>query len=80
MSTVTFDTVVARKALRAAGFDEGQTETIFKVLADAQAELVTRDHLDRILAPIRTDLAVLKWGVGLNTAMVIAIFVKQFLP
>lgn len=45
-------------------------------------ELVTKEYLDtklqQELAPLRTDLAVLKWMIGLILASVISLVLKAF--
>lgn len=89
MATVTFDTLDATRRLRDAGFDEKQAETVVRVLADAQAGQVTREHfdarmeqlearLDARLALLRTELAVVKGGMGLVVAGVAAQLLKTF--
>jgi hypothetical protein len=58
-------------------------ETIVRVIADAEQELVSREYLDhalqRELAPLRTELAVLKWMTGIVIGGVIALIIKTFL-
>lgn len=55
---------------------------MIRVIAEAQDELVTKAHLDstleRLLAPIRTDLTVLKWMMGLLLAGVMSLILKGF--
>lgn len=49
-------------------------------MTDADArELVTKKDLQIELAPLRTDLVLLKWMVGVNSAMVVAVLLKLFL-
>ncbi|MEO5329537.1 MAG: hypothetical protein H7829_15005 [Magnetococcus sp. THC-1_WYH] len=84
MTTITFDTLKYVKTLKAAGFDEQQAEA----LAEAQAEvnekslssLVTEAKLEKELAPIRTDLVLLKWMMGIQLAGVMALILKSFFP
>ena len=71
MASVTFDTLDATRKLRDAGFDEKQAETVVRVLADAQSNMVTREHFD-------TKFALLQWMLTAVLALVIAIFVKQY--
>ena len=70
MSTITFDTLDATRKLRDAGFDEKQSETVVRVLADAQSNLVT--HFD-------SEFALLKWMLGVNLAFTMAVLLKVFL-
>jgi len=43
-----------------------------------ESELVTKKDLQIELAPIKTDLLLLKWMVGALLALAIANFAKQF--
>jgi len=55
---------------------------VVRVIAKSQDSLVTQDHLDRklvsSLAPLLTDLAVLKWMMGLVMAGVMSLVLKSF--
>jgi hypothetical protein len=82
MSSVTFDTHEFVKRLRDAGLPEAQAEAVIRAVADAQGDIVTRQYLDsrldKDLAPIRTDLAVLKWMVGIMLAGVASLVLKAY--
>lgn len=82
MPTVTFDTLKLVEKLKAAGFPQDQAEAVVRVIVDAQDELVTKAYLDntleKSLAPIRTDLAVLKWMMGFLLAGVISLVIRTF--
>lgn len=69
MATITFDTLKLVEKLKSAGFEQTQAEAVVRVIADTQDELTTKAYLDasleKSLNPVRTDLAVLKWMVGL---------------
>ena len=60
------------------GFDRAQAEAVVRAIAEAQDELITRKDLEIALAPLKTDLALLKWGVGLVIAGVAAQIMKAF--
>ncbi|MEO6320547.1 MAG: hypothetical protein ABIR56_07710 [Polaromonas sp.] len=53
-----------------------------RVIAEAQDELVTKKDLqialEQALNPMKADLRVLKWAVGLNTALCLLILGKLF--
>ena len=49
-----------------------------RAIAEAQDELITRKDLEIALAPVKTDLVLLKWGVGLVIAGVAAQIMKAF--
>ena len=82
MATMTFDTLKLMDKLKAAGFAQDQAEAVIRVIAEAQEELVTKSYLDasleKTLAPIRTDMAVLKWMMGILLAGVISLVMKTF--
>jgi hypothetical protein len=78
MATVTFDTLDAMRKLREAGFDEKQAEAVVRVLSDAQAQTVTREHFDARIELLRTENTHTRWMVGIVIAIAIANFAKQF--
>jgi hypothetical protein len=78
MATITIDTLKLSDKLVSAGFDRAQAEAVVRVIAEAQDELITRKDLEISLAPLKTDLALLKWGVGLVIAGVTAQIMKAF--
>ena len=77
MATVTFDTLKFVHTLKAAGIPDKQAEAEAEAEAISEAlevnlkDLVTKEYLDvkfqQDLAPVRTDLAVLKWMMGIFT-------------
>jgi len=82
MATITFDPLKLVEKLKAAGFAQAQAEAVVRVIADAQDELVTKTYLDsaleKMLAPIRIDLAVLKWMIGILLAGVVSLVMKTY--
>ena len=83
MASITFDSPKLSDKLKTAGFTPEQAETVVRVIAEAQDDLVTKKDLDAALAPIKTDLAVLKseasqakWMLGLVIGGIIAVLVK----
>jgi len=83
MATVTFGTEKLVTKLKNAGFADKQAESVVRVISDAQQDLVSRDYLDnalqRELAPVRTELAVLKWMTGIVIGGVVALIIKTLL-
>ena len=61
MATITFDSLKLSDKLKTAGFTADQAEAVVRVIAEAQDDLVTKKDLDIALAPLRSDLLVLKW-------------------
>ena len=78
MATITIDTLKLSDKLVSAGFDRAQAEAVVRAIAEAQDELITRKDLEIALAPLKTDLALLKWGVCLVIAGVAAQIMKAF--
>ncbi len=93
MSTLTFDTLKFANKLKSAGVPEKQAEAEAEALSEALEvnlkDLVTKEYLDtkfqKELAPILTDLAVLKadsitlkWMMGILIAGVMSIVIKTF--
>lgn len=82
MATITFDTLQLVDRLKAAGFPPEQAEAVIRAIGEAQEELVTKAYLDhtleRTLAPLRTDLTVLKWMMGVLLAGVMSLILKGF--
>lgn len=82
MGTITFDTLLLVDKLKAAGFPPEQAESVVRVISEAQGELVTTAYLDhtleKTLAPMRTDLTVLKWMMGVLLAGVMSLVLKAF--
>jgi hypothetical protein len=80
MATVTFDTHKFVRRLREAGFEENQAEALTEALRFAidDSELVTRKDLQIELAPIKSDLTLIKWMLGLLLGGVAALVLKSF--
>ena len=83
MATITFDSLRISDKLKSAGFTTEQAESVVRVIAEAQDELVTRKDLDASLSPLKIDLAVLKaevtqikWMLGFVIGGMIAILAK----
>jgi hypothetical protein len=51
---------------------------VVRVIAEAQEELITKNYLDIKLPPIFTDLAILKWMLGVLLTGVLSLVLKAF--
>ncbi|MBT9477481.1 DUF1640 domain-containing protein [Polaromonas sp.] len=78
MATITFDSEKLADRLKTAGFTPEQAETVVRVIAEAQDELVTKKDLEIALAPLRADVQLLKWMMGFVLAGVVGILLKLF--
>ena len=77
MSTITIDTLEATRKLREAGFDEQQTKSVVRVLADPLGNLVTRDYLDSKIDLLRVEISHTRWMIAVLFALSLANFVIQ---
>jgi hypothetical protein len=82
MATITFDTLKFVEKLKASGIPDEQAKAIVEAFRDAQsdADLVTKKDLQIELAPLKSDLLLLKWMVGLVLGGIIALILKPFFP
>lgn len=78
MTAVTFDTLELTGMLRDSGIEQKQAEAIVKAIVKSHDELVTKGHLDLKLAPILTDLAVIKWMMGILLGGVLSLVMKAY--
>lgn len=82
MASVTFDTLKFVEKLTASGMPDAEAKAIAEAFRDAQsdAELVTKKDLQIELAPLKGDLLLLKWMVGLVLGGIMALLLKSFFP
>ena len=82
VTALAIDTLRMSKRLAEAGFTDAQAEAVTSLVSEASDpavhELVTRKDLQIELAPLRSDIGLLKWMVGANTALVIGVLLKLF--
>jgi hypothetical protein len=80
MTTVTFDTLKFVERLKAARLPDEQARAVAEAVRDAQgeADLATRKDLQIELAPIKADIMILKWMIGLVLGGVVALILKAF--
>jgi hypothetical protein len=85
MTTITFDTQEAVIKLKAVGISQEHADAFVRAIVESQDKLVTETILEIALAPIKTDLAVLKadsvtlkWMMGILIAGVMSIVIKTF--
>ena len=57
---------------------ENLIPTRIRVIVDSQNQLLTKTDLEIALSPIRTDLAVLEWMMGVLLAGVLSLILKTF--
>ena len=81
MVAVAFDTLKFVRKLKDCGFDEKQAEGVAEAFREAssEAELVTTKDLQIELAPLKNDINLVKWMLGILLGLAITNFAKQFL-
>lgn len=82
VTSVTFDTLKFVEKLKASGMPDAEAKAIAEAFRDAQsdAELVTKKDLQIELAPLKGDLLLLKWMIGLVLGGIMALLLKSFFP
>jgi len=82
MAAITFDTLKFVEKLKSGGIPEAQAKAISEAFRDAsgEADLVTKKDLQIELAPIRSDINLIKWMLGIILAGVMALILKTFFP
>ena len=65
--------------LETAGFAPEQAEAVVRAIGTTQDDLVTKADLEQALAPIRTDLTLLKWMIGAVLAGIVSLIIKALL-
>lgn len=83
-----FDQFLLIDKLKAVGISAEQSEAIVRSIATAQDGLVTKEYMKEYmdhkftleLAPIRTEMSLLKWMITANTAILVALLLKSIIP
>ena len=89
MTTIIFDMLELVDKLKIAGFDQKQSETVIRVIAEAQDGLVTKHDLTEAKNEIKSDMNVRferidgelklnRWMLGVLLAGVLSIVIKSF--
>ena len=82
MGTITFDTLKFSQRLEKAGATREyaivEAEALSEIFEGGTQELVTKSDLQQELAPMRTDLAALKWMMGAMLGIGLTILFKLF--
>ena len=89
MTTITFDMLELVDKLKIAGFDQKQSETVIRVIAEAQDGLVTKHDLTEAKNEIKSDMNVRferidgelklnRWMLGVLLAGVLSIVIRSF--
>ncbi|RKT46794.1 DUF1640 domain-containing protein [Thiocapsa rosea] len=82
MATTSFDTLKFVEKLKSGGISEDRAKVISEAFRDAsgEAELITKKDLQIELAPVRSDISLIKWMMGILLGGVMALLLKSFFP
>jgi hypothetical protein len=80
MTAITFDTLKFMHRLRDSGIPEQHAEAIAEAFKEAsgEADLVSKKDLQIELAPIKADISLIKWMLGILLAGVMSLILKAF--
>jgi hypothetical protein len=79
MSIATFDKLAYLDSLKSAGIPEDQARAHTKALDDALKDsVVTTQVLKDELSPIKAEMLVIKWMLGVLIAGVVSLVIKAF--
>ncbi len=78
MATITFDTQELVRELRSSGLPQEQAEAVVRAMVKSHSELMTKGDLQVEMAPIKVEMAEMKWMLGFNLAFTMAILWKVF--
>ncbi len=80
MNGTTFDTFSAARALESVGVERAQAEAIAGAIgtqAVTRADLeplATRAEVSALKSELKSEIAILRWAVGINAAITVATF------
>ena len=77
MTGIAFDTLSAAEALEAAGIDKAHAKAIAVAICNGQGDLATKTDLNELrteIGAVRSELAVIRWVVGIQSAVTLATF------
>ena len=78
MPSSTFDTLAATRALEAAGVQRAQAEAHAEQLRAAAGADLEQLATKADLAPIRSELSMLKWAMAFQAALILAMAGRLF--
>ena len=79
MATITFDTLKFAERLEKAGMTREQASAISEAQKDALSEALDTTLATKLdIADVKTELAVIRWMLGVVIALAAANFAKQF--
>ena len=68
------DTLSIAENLTAAGFELKQAKAIASAVGQQHEETATKDFVRSEISPVRSDVVALKWMMGVNLAITLALF------
>jgi len=74
VTATTFNPLTAARDLEDAGFERRQAEAIATVVAHGDERAATKTDLDAAIGAVRSELAIMRWVVGIQPAVTLATF------
>ena len=74
VTPTTFNPLTAARDLEDAGFERRQAEAIATVVAHGDERAATKADLDAAIGAVRSELAIMRWDVGIQSAVTLATF------
>ena len=74
MTATTFNPLEAAQDLEAAGIERKHAEAIAKAINHGDERAATKADLDTAIAGVRSELATIRWVVGIQSAITLATF------
>ena len=74
MTTTAFDTLATAQDLEAAGIERGHAEAIAKAINHGDERAATKADLDTAVAGVRSELGIIRWVIGIQSAVTLATF------
>ena len=73
MAVAAFDTLTVSKDLQQAGIEAKHAEAIALAVKQGQGDLATKQDIDHLRTELKSDIAWMKWVLGVNLALSIGI-------
>ena len=74
MTATTFNPLTAAHTLEAAGIERRQAEAIAQVVSHGDERAATKADLDTAVAGLRSELGIIRWVIGIQSAVTLATF------
>ena len=74
MTARSFNPLTAARDLEAAGIERQHAEAIATAINHSDERAATKKDLDTAIGTVRSELAIMRWVIGIQSAVVVATF------